>query len=135
MRYNLYCGPKPYGTSVPPFSSTKVYLPSNLSVSKLLSIQQFDNFPLINLLTTILPNGKPLAYQYRDSDTELLHIVPLVSSKIREIETKISFLYFTGVVILTMLHKCALVSTSHTCTSVHTYLHQTSPYFIQCVNR
>ena len=63
MRYNLYCSPKPYGTSVPPFSSTKCYLPSNSSVSKLLSIQHFDNIPLVNLLTTILPNGKPLAHQ------------------------------------------------------------------------
>ena len=63
MRYNLYCRPKPYGTSVPTFPYTKGYLPSNLSVSKLISIQQFDNIPLVNLLTTILPNGKPLAYQ------------------------------------------------------------------------
>ena len=45
------------------FYSTKGYLPSNLSVRKLLSIQQFDNIHLINLLTTILPNVKSLAYQ------------------------------------------------------------------------
>ena len=38
-------------------------MPPNLSVRKLLSIQQFDNIPLINLLTTILPNGKTFAYQ------------------------------------------------------------------------
>ena len=63
MRYNLYCSPKPYGTSVPPFSSTKGCLPSNSSVIKLLYIQQFDNSPLGNLLTTILPNEKSLAYQ------------------------------------------------------------------------
>ena len=62
MINNLYCSPKPYGTSVSPFSSTKGYLPSNSSVRKLLSIQQFDNSPLINLLTMILPNGKTLAY-------------------------------------------------------------------------
>ena len=59
VRYELYC----YGTSEPPFYSTKGYPPSILSVSKLLSIQQFNNSLLINLLTTILPNGKTLAYQ------------------------------------------------------------------------
>ena len=63
MRYNLYCSPKPHGTSVPPFSSKKGYLLSNFSVRKLLSIQQFYNSPLINSLTTILPNGKTLACQ------------------------------------------------------------------------
>ena len=63
MRYNLYCSPKPCVTSVPTFSSTKGYLPSNSLVSKLLSIQQLENIPLINLLTTILPNEKTLAYQ------------------------------------------------------------------------
>ena len=63
MRYNLYCTHKPYVTSVPHFSSTKGSLPSNSSVRKLLSIQQFENSPLINLLTRILPNGKPLACQ------------------------------------------------------------------------
>ena len=62
-RYDLYCSHKPYGTSEPPFSFTKGYLPSISSVSKLFSIQQFDNSHLINLLTTILPNGKTLAYQ------------------------------------------------------------------------
>ena len=61
MRYNLYFSPKPYGIYVPPLSSTKGYLPSNLSVRKLLSIQQFDNSPLINLLTKILPNGRNLS--------------------------------------------------------------------------
>ena len=63
VRYELYCSHKPYGTSEPPFSSTKGYLPSILSVRKLLYIQQFYNSLLINLLTTILPNGNTLAYQ------------------------------------------------------------------------
>ena len=63
MIYNLYCSPKPYGTSVPPFYSTRGYLPSNSLFRKLLYIQQFDNISIINLLTTILPDGKPLAYQ------------------------------------------------------------------------
>ena len=63
MRYNIYCSPKPNGTSVPLFLSTKGYLSSKLSVRKLLSIQQFDNIPLVNLLTTFLPNGKTLSYQ------------------------------------------------------------------------
>ena len=63
MRYNLYCSLKPYGISLPPFPSTMGYLPSNFSVIKLLPIRQFENSPLVNLLTTILPNGKPLAYQ------------------------------------------------------------------------
>ena len=45
------------------FPSTRGDLPSSTSVRKLLSIQQFDNSLLINLLTTILPNGNTLAYQ------------------------------------------------------------------------
>ena len=33
-----------------------------MSVSKILSIQKFDNSLLINLLTTILPNGNTFSY-------------------------------------------------------------------------
>ena len=60
--YDLYCSHKHYGTSEPTFPSTKGYPPSISSVRKLLSIQQFDNSFLINLLTTILSNGKILVY-------------------------------------------------------------------------
>ena len=63
VRYDLYCSHKSYYTSEPPFSSTKGYLSSITSVRKLLSIRQFDNSLLINLLMTILPSGNPLAYQ------------------------------------------------------------------------
>ena len=63
MRYDLYCSHKPYGTSEPTFPPRKNYLPSITSVSKLLYIQQSDNSLLINLLTTISPNGNTLAYQ------------------------------------------------------------------------
>ena len=105
MRYDLYGSHKPYGTYEPPFSSTKGYLPSISSVSRLLSIQQYDNSHLITLLMTILPNGKTLAYQSlvnippaqlhfplcvtrRDPDTynpdflfrDLLPVVPALSS-------------------------------------------------------
>ena len=59
MRYDHYCSQKTYGTSEPTFSSTKGYLPSITLISKLLSIQQFDNSLLINLLTTILPMETP----------------------------------------------------------------------------
>ena len=59
VRYDLYFSHKPYGTYEPPFSSTKGYLPSITSISKLISIQQFNNSLLINLLTTILPMETP----------------------------------------------------------------------------
>ena len=59
VRYDLYCSHKPYGTSKPPFPSTKGCLPWITSIRKLLSIQQFDNSLLINLLTTILPMETP----------------------------------------------------------------------------
>ena len=40
VRYDSYCSHKPHGTSKPPFSSTKGYLPSITSISKIQSIQQ-----------------------------------------------------------------------------------------------
>ena len=40
VRYDYYCSHKPYGTSEPPFPSTKGYLPSITSISKIQSIQQ-----------------------------------------------------------------------------------------------
>ena len=55
MRYDSYCSHKPYSTSEPPFSSTKGYLTSIMSISKLQYIQQINNSLLIILLTTILP--------------------------------------------------------------------------------
>ena len=55
VRYDSYCSHKPYGTSETPFSSTKGYLPSITSISKLQYIQQINNSLLIILLTTILP--------------------------------------------------------------------------------
>ena len=40
VRYDSYCSHTPYGTSEPPFSSTKGYLPSIMSISKIQSILQ-----------------------------------------------------------------------------------------------
>ena len=40
VRYDSYCSHKPHGTSKPNFYSTKVYLPSIRSISKIQYIQQ-----------------------------------------------------------------------------------------------
>ena len=77
--YDLYCSHKPYGTSEPPFSSTKGYLPSIFSVRKLLSIQQFNNSHLINLLTTILPNVTSSAPRSAPSHTRPRYVQPGLS--------------------------------------------------------
>ena len=59
VRYDSYCSHKTYGTSEPPFPSTKGYMPSITSIIKLQSIKQINNSLLINLLTMILPMETP----------------------------------------------------------------------------
>ena len=60
VRYDSYYSHKPYGTSEPPFSSTKGYLPSIMSISKIQYIQQQLTH---NFTNGDLTNGKTLAYQ------------------------------------------------------------------------
>ena len=57
VRYDSYCSHKPHGTSKPPFSSTKGYLPSITSISKIQSIlQQLTH----NFTNDNLTNGKTI---------------------------------------------------------------------------